>query len=74
MLYQKKDVVLLGVGMAAFFVLSLLQEKGIAVREKIAGWALPVRWVFWLAAVFFVILFGVYGTQYDAAAFLYQEF
>ena len=46
MLYQKKDVVLLGVGMAAFFVLSLLQEKVITVREKIAGWALPARWVF----------------------------
>ena len=73
-LYRKKDVVLMAAGIVGFFILSLLQEKGIRVREKIGSWPVPARWVFWLAAVFFVMLFGVYGTQYDAAAFLYQEF
>lgn len=51
-LYQKKDAMLIVLGMAVFFLFSLLQEKGVHIREKIAGWALPARWIFWLAAVF----------------------
>lgn len=52
---------------------SLLQQKG-SVRERIAGLALPVRWVIWYALLFGVILLGCYGPGYSAGEFIYQGF
>lgn len=52
---------------------SLLQQKG-SVRDRIAGWALPVRWMIWYALLFCVILLGCYGPGYSAGEFIYQGF
>ena len=52
---------------------SLLQQKG-SVRERIGGYALPVRWTIWYALLFAVILFGCYGPGYSAGEFIYQGF
>ena len=41
-----------------------------ASRER----RLPVRWLFWLCLLFFVIIFGEYGPGYSSAAFIYQGF
>lgn len=35
---------------------------------------LPLRWCVYLLLVFAVLIFGVYGPDYDAAAFIYFEF
>lgn len=52
---------------------SLLQQKG-SVRERIGGYALPVRWAIWYALLFAIILFGCYGPGYSAGEFIYQGF
>ena len=36
--------------------------------------ALPLRWTVYLLLAFSVLVFGVYGPEYDAAAFIYFEF
>ncbi len=55
------------------YIVSLLQTKG-SVRDRIAGKALPVRWIIWYALLFAVILFGCYGPGYSAGEFIYQGF
>lgn len=55
------------------FAVSILQQKG-SVRDKIAGHALPIRWIIWYALLFGVILFGCYGPGYSAGEFIYQGF
>ncbi len=55
------------------YIVSLLQTKG-SVRDRIAGKALPVRWVIWYALLFAVILLGCYGPGYSAGEFIYQGF
>ena len=52
---------------------SLVQQKG-SVRERIAGMALPLRWMIWYALLFAVILLGCYGPGYSAGEFIYQGF
>lgn len=63
---------------AAFFILlfgciSTLQQK-MQVRELIARQNLPVRWAIYIAAIFIVLIFGVYGPGYDASAFVYMAY
>jgi hypothetical protein len=44
------------------------------VRDRAALQKLPVRWILYLALLFFVIVFGNYGPGYSSSAFIYQGF
>ena len=35
---------------------------------------LPLRWVAYLLLIFTILIFGIYGPNYDAAAFIYFAF
>lgn len=50
------------------------QERGIVIREKIEALPIVPRWIFWLAASFAVLIFGVYGVGYSASAFIYMNY
>lgn len=67
------EVAITGLSLLLLFMVSLHQQKG-SVRDKIGGWALPVRWVIWYALLFAVILLGCYGPGYSAGEFIYQGF
>ncbi len=62
------------VSLAILIVVSVLREKGGSIRDRIAAKPLPVRWLIWYALLFYTILLGYYGPDYDAAEFIYQGF
>jgi len=66
-------------GCIVWFILSLIQERGgdkdnTYIRKKMAEMALPLRWIILLAGFVCVLVLGVYGPGYDAAAFIYRGF
>lgn len=62
------------VSLLILLVVSVLQEKGVKIRESISKKRLPVRWAIWYALLFYTILLGYYGPGYSAAEFIYQGF
>ena len=52
----------------------ILHVKGISIRESLLSWPLPVRWALVYGALFWILLFGVYGPGYDKAQFIYMGF
>lgn len=66
-------------GCIVCFVISLIQERAgdkdnMTVRRKMAEMPLPLRWAILLAGLACVLVLGVYGPGYDAAAFIYRGF
>ena len=66
-------------GCIVWFILSFIQERGgdkdnTYIRTKMAEMALPLRWAILLLAFACVLVLGVYGPGYDAAAFIYRGF
>ena len=66
-------------GCIVWFILSFIQERGgdkdnTYIRNKMAEMALPLRWIILLAGFACVLVLGVYGPGYDAAAFIYRGF
>ena len=53
---------------------SCMQEKKVCVRDVIASQNIVLRWTIYLAAIFAVLIFGIYGVGYDASAFIYMDF
>lgn len=69
-----QDMIVLTVGALVLLAVSCMQYRGVHIREWLAGQNLIFRWVLYLALFFFVIIFGMYGKQYNAADFIYQGF
>jgi hypothetical protein len=55
-------------------VADFCRQKGIVVRDVILKQDFWFRWLFISAAVCFVLVFGIWGTLYDASGFLYFQF
>lgn len=61
---------------AVFIMLAVdtVHERGVRIRETIARQNIVVRWAVYYAAIFAIIIFGIYGPGYDATSFIYQKF
>ncbi|MDE6945810.1 MAG: hypothetical protein K2P14_01365 [Anaeroplasmataceae bacterium] len=55
-------------------VAECLYQKYGSVRKWIAGQGIIFRWMIWIGMIFFVWLFGIYGSEYDMGEFIYARF
>ncbi len=61
-------------GIAVLIIVSLMRERGMRIRASLAKQELWLRWLVYIAAVMAVLIFGIYGPGFDAAAFIYFQF
>ncbi|MCR5683871.1 MAG: MBOAT family protein [Lachnospiraceae bacterium] len=69
-----KNYIVLGISLALLFTVSMLQEHGVQIRKTIAGWNIVFRWLIYLTMLTAIMIFGIYGPTFDAAAFIYQAY
>ena len=67
----KKDFQILAVGCVIWFIVSVLQERKINIREALAGKPLVVRWTIYFALIFAIPIFGYIGAS---SGFIYAQF
>ena len=68
------EMFVLFVAVLVLLTVSILQEKGVHMREAIEGQNLAFRWVLYIAAIVVIVVMGVYGFDLDAAGFVYAGF
>ena len=71
---DKADFCLLMLSIVVLLAVDLTQERGVHIRETIAKQNIVLRWCVYFAAVFTLIIFGMYGPGYNAADFVYMRF
>lgn len=69
-----REMGILGLASLGLFAVSLLQEKGLVLRDWVEKRPAPLRWLIYFAGVMSIVIFGAYGTQYDATAFIYMGY
>jgi hypothetical protein len=56
----------------------MLQEKfdkeNLCIRDVIAQQNIVFRWILYLGLIAAILIFGMYGTGYNAGAFFYGQF
>ena len=67
-------IVSLGVALALVFVISLLNEKGVNVRESLRKRNVVLRWILLYLMVMFIFVFGAYGPDYIPVDPIYANF
>ena len=68
------DTVCLAVGILIMLIVDVINEKGVCIRDRMLSAKTPVRWAFYLAGMYAVIIFGMYGKGFDPGAFIYERF
>ena len=61
---DRHDLLITAVTLAFVFAISVLQEKGIRIREHLAGMRPVVRWILLYIAIMYLVIFGAYGNGY----------
>ena len=51
-----------------------MQEKGIKIREELAKQNFIFRVLVYTIAVLFILIFGIYGPEYNESQFIYFQF
>ena len=68
------DMFVLFASLLVLLLVSVAKYKGMQLRQWFSGQGLWFRYTVYLAAIFSVLIFGVYGALFDAAQFIYFQF
>jgi len=71
---NEKEMVVLAISVIILLVVGILQENGVKIRETLAKQNLVFRWALILMLIAFVLVFGLYGPEYNASDFIYGNF
>lgn len=69
-----KNFLLMLAGILLLTVVDYCKYKGIVIRKVLMAQELWFRWAVYIGAVLGILLFGIWGSGYDAAAFIYFQF
>ena len=72
--WNYKDALVGIIALLIIWRVSVLQEKGVHIRESIARLPLLIRWGLYYGAVFTVLIFGIYGSGASSSSFVYMNF
>ena len=73
----KKDYIVILVGAVIILIASLIQENakdGLNIREKLDKKPFILRYALLFVGVLSIVIFGIYGSGYNAADFVYMQF
>lgn len=68
------DFLIVGVTLVTVFVVSLMNERGIIVRNALQKRHTAIRWAVLYALIFYIIIFGAYGKGYVPVDPMYANF
>lgn len=71
---SQSDYNILIFGILILLVVGILQERGLEIRAALDRQNLWFRWLIAIGAIIAVLLFGAYGTEYNAQSFIYAQF
>jgi alginate O-acetyltransferase complex protein AlgI len=69
-----RDFQIILFGILLLIIVDYLHHKGLSIRTAVAKQSLPFRWMLWYGSIAVLILFGIYGSGYQPAGFLYAGF
>ena len=69
-----KDYLVILFALIFIFIMSLLKEKNINIRERIDNKNIVIRWIIYYAIIIAIILFAAYGKGYIPVDPIYADF
>ena len=71
---NKQNFVVLGIALIILLAADIAKYNHIKLHEEILGWNIVARWSVILIAVMSILVFGIWGSGYQATNFIYFQF
>lgn len=71
---DKYDFVIIAISVLIVFAISLMNEKGICLRQKLSEKNVVIRWAVVYGLILYCIIFGAYGMNYTPVDPIYAGF
>ena len=71
---DRYDFAIVGVTLLIIFVVSVLNEKGVCIRESLSKKHVVIRWAVLYALLLYIIIFGAYGLGYKPVDPMYAQY
>ena len=69
-----KDFILINMVVVVIFIISILKEKGINIRETLSNKHIIIRWTVYYILIISIVIFGTYGLGYVPLDPMYANF
>ena len=69
-----QDFIIIGIFTVIIFIISILKERNINIREEISKKNIVIRWTIYYAIIISIIIFGAYGIGYRPVDPMYANF
>ena len=71
---SEKSFFLMLLGLVILMLVDYLKKRGTDFKAALARQNIWFRWLVYYGLIFAVLIFGIYGPEYDASAFIYFQF
>ena len=71
---DKGEFTIVIISLIIMLIVDFLQEKNYHVREEIGKRNVLIRWKIYYVGIFSIIIFGIYGKDYNPSSFIYGQF
>lgn len=71
---NQQNFVVLGIALGVLLVADIAKYHEVKLHEVILGWNIVIRWSVILIAVVSILVFGIWGSGYQATNFIYFQF
>ncbi len=68
------DYIIVALTLLIILVVGVLRERGVLIRQEIGKKNIAARWLCYYALLFFIIIFGAYGSGYYPVEPMYASF
>ena len=69
-----QDLLIVGITLIMIFTVSVMNERGVCLRDTLAKKKIVLRWCVLYALAFYIIIFGAYGFGYLPVDPMYAQF
>lgn len=69
-----KDFTVMMIAIIILIIADFIKWKGHSIREWVYKQEIWFRWLFYLVSIFVVLIFGIWGPEFNESAFIYFQF
>lgn len=62
------------ISITVLFIVSIMHYKELALRQWVRQQTIGIRWLIYYTAIFIILLWGIYGMDYQQSQFIYFQF
>lgn len=71
---DRHDFLIVAIMTIVIFIVSILKERGVNIRQEISKKNIVIRWTIYYALILTIIIFGAYGAGYVPVDPMYADF